>query len=167
MFPQPQHPSHSAVLPNSAPPASAFASPFPTQYAYTIVYTNDVDASLRFYHQAFGLQGRYEDKKHMWGELNTGQTTLAFTPLEQRETALTGGAELHQINQPPHNVALGFLTQDPDGLFKRAVDAGAIPVAGVEYKKWGQRVAYVRDFNGVLIQIASTIENPPILDVMQ
>ncbi|HEV7516808.1 MAG TPA: lyase, partial [Thermoanaerobaculia bacterium] len=39
--------------------------------------------------------------------------------------------------------------------YARAVEAGAAPVSQPATKPWGQDVAYVRDLDGVLIEIAS------------
>lgn len=39
--------------------------------------------------------------------------------------------------------------------FTNAVNAGAISVVEPKVKPWGQTVAYVRDIDGILIEIAS------------
>lgn len=43
---------------------------------YTIVYVPDVAASLAFFEQAFGIERRFLHESGMYGELDTGATTL-------------------------------------------------------------------------------------------
>ena len=46
---------------------------------YTIVYVPDVAQSLKFFEQAFGLPTRFLHESGTYGELETGETTLAFS----------------------------------------------------------------------------------------
>lgn len=48
-----------------------------------------------------------------------------------------------------------LVADDPANAFERSVAAGAISVAGLEAKPWGQIVGYVRDINGCLVEICS------------
>ncbi len=41
-----------------------------------------------------------------------------------------------------------------EAAFEAAVNAGATKIAGPKVKLWGQTVAYVRDPDGVLVEIA-------------
>jgi catechol 2,3-dioxygenase-like lactoylglutathione lyase family enzyme len=45
----------------------------------------DVERSVAFYERAFGLSTRMREgiTRTAWGELETGATTLAFTPVDQ------------------------------------------------------------------------------------
>lgn len=45
---------------------------------YTIIYVPSVESSLRFFGQAFGLQQKFLHDSGDYGELSTGETTLAF-----------------------------------------------------------------------------------------
>jgi uncharacterized glyoxalase superfamily protein PhnB len=47
------------------------------------------------------------------------------------------------------------VTDDVGGAYERAVQEGAEPVTGPETRPWGQDVAYVRDADGNLIELAS------------
>ena len=47
-------------------------------FAYTIVYVEDVGASLDFFERAFGLTRRFLHESGAYGELETGATTLSF-----------------------------------------------------------------------------------------
>jgi len=39
--------------------------------------------------------------------------------------------------------------------YRRAVDAGAVSVVAPDARPWGQVVAYVRDLNGVLVELCT------------
>lgn len=53
-----------------------------------------------------------------WAELETGATTLAFTPLEQREAAITGGIHAPGADEQRSNVEVCFTFKDVDAAFK-------------------------------------------------
>lgn len=127
------------------------------KFAYTVVYVKDVAQSVEFYKKAFGIHIRRLEKNQKWGELDSGETTIAFTPLEQRETALTGGVQTADLGEPRQSVELAFNFNDVDQAFKHAVSMGAVPVAQPEDKPWGQRVGYVRDTNGVMLRLGSPV----------
>jgi lactoylglutathione lyase len=54
---------------------------------------------------------------------------------------------------------LGFITHDVQKSFDQAIDAGAEAVSFPVKKPWGQTVSYVRDLNGLLVEICSEIES--------
>ena len=121
------------------------------RFGYTILYVGHVDASVEFYGRAFGLEPRLVHDSGEYAELETGATALAFA-----------SHALAAENVPGHSPASGgdgfevcLVTEDVSGAYRHAVDAGAEPVSEPDSKPWGQQVAYVRDPDGVLIEIAS------------
>jgi uncharacterized glyoxalase superfamily protein PhnB len=52
-------------------------------------------------------------------------------------------------------IELALVTDDVEAAFARAVAAGATPVKNPEVMPWGQTVSYVRDANGVLVEICT------------
>ena len=50
---------------------------------------------------------------------------------------------------------VALVAEDVRGAYRRALEAGAATVAEPKTKPWGQMVAYVRDPDGVLVEIAS------------
>ncbi|GLJ37391.1 hypothetical protein SUGI_0758840 [Cryptomeria japonica] len=146
------------------------------RYGYTVVFVKDVGLSLSFYRDAFGLQPKYVDERRTWGELDTGSAIIAFTPLHQRDATIACGVQEHDASIPPINVAIGFLVegcksegleddknvttrvQSVQKVYDRAIDIGAVPVQAPEMKPWGQIVAYVRDPDGVLVQLGSLVK---------
>ncbi|KAF8030864.1 hypothetical protein BT93_D0144 [Corymbia citriodora subsp. variegata] len=129
--------------------------------AYVVVYVKDVAKSVAFYSKAFGYTVRRIDEAHRWGELESGQTTIAFTPLHQRETDdLTGVVHTAKSGRDRPPVEVCFAYKDVDAAYKRAVENGAAPVSEPEEKEWGQKVGYVRDIDGNVIRMGSYVQAP-------
>ncbi|KAF3794081.1 hypothetical protein EJ110_NYTH05663 [Nymphaea thermarum] len=79
----------------------------------------DVARSIAFYSDAFGCHVRRLDESHRWGELESGQTTIAFTPAHQRETDEVAGAVADPATdkrRPP--LELCFAYPDVDAAYK-------------------------------------------------
>ncbi|XP_078160081.1 uncharacterized protein LOC144555569 [Carex rostrata] len=137
------------------------ASNLSPAFAYTVVYVRDVAKSVAFYTSAFGYNVRRLDQSQKWAELDSGPTTIAFTPLHQRETdALTGEVHLPDSKGERNPVEICFDYADVDGAYRRAVDNGAVPVSAPETKNWGQKVGYVRDMDGIVVRLGSYVNEP-------
>ena len=125
-------------------------------FGYTLIYVDDVPHSMAFYEKAFGLQRGFLHESLQYGEMITGETKLGFV---HHETAQSHGFQYEKIdlkNTAP-SFEIGFVTKDVDFSFKKAVEAGAIPISEPKTKPWGQTVAYVKDCNGILVEICSPI----------
>ncbi|KAF6172064.1 hypothetical protein GIB67_029482 [Kingdonia uniflora] len=131
-------------------------------FAYTVVYVKDVAKSVSFYANAFGTNVCRLDESHKWGELESGQTTIAFTPLHQDETDdITGTVCTPRSDTERQPVEVCFAYADVDVAYKRAVKNGAVPVREPEEKVWGQKVGYVRDIDdGIVVRIGSNVKEP-------
>ncbi|KAM0876846.1 hypothetical protein ACQ4PT_035906 [Festuca glaucescens] len=126
--------------------------------AYIVVYVEDVVRSADFYAAAFGYSVRRIHDSRKWAELDTGSTTIAFTPLHQRETdALTGEVQLPKSPSDRGPVEICFDYADVDAAYRRAVENGAVPVSAPVQKKWGQKVGYVRDVDGIIVRMGSHV----------
>jgi lactoylglutathione lyase len=127
------------------------------RFGYTILYVDDVEASLGFYERAFGLVRRMLADEKNYGELESGSTRLAFAAnsfVRQMLPTEIGPSGLQQAAPP---CELGMVTEDVDAAFRQALAAGAIAVKSPETKPWGQMVGYVRDPNGFLVEICSEL----------
>ena len=126
------------------------------QFGYTILYVDDVPATLAFYGQAFGLATRYTHESGSYGELETGATALAFVSHTLlRQIGKTPQAPV--LDKPASEIAL--VTDDVAAAVKRAVDAGAKPVQAPTAMPWGQTIAYVGDRNGFLVEICTPVSH--------
>ncbi len=54
---------------------------------------------------------------------------------------------------------MAFTTESIETDFKKAIDAGATEFEPLVEKPWGQKVGYVIDNNGFLIEICTPIKN--------
>ena len=124
------------------------------QFGYTILYVDDVPATLAFYGQAFGLSTRYTHESGSYGELETGATALAFVSHTLlRQIGKTPQSPV--LDKPTSEIAL--VTDDVAAAVKRAVDAGAQLVQEPTAMPWGQTIAYVGDLNGFLVEICTPV----------
>jgi lactoylglutathione lyase len=125
------------------------------RFGYTILYVSDPAASVAFYERAFGQRRRLVHESGEYAELDTGQTTLAFASHGLAASNLPEQARSTVAGERHGNYEVCFVTQDVEGAFARAVEAGAEAVTEPQVKPWGQHAAYVRDPDGTLVEIAS------------
>jgi lactoylglutathione lyase len=125
-------------------------------FGYTIVYVPDVQAAISFYEKAFGYSLRFNADDWDYAELESGDTTLAFAA-EKMADMLGISITPNRANATAAGIELAFVTEDVAEGFKRATDAGATAVTDPHQTPWGQTVSYVRDLNGVLIEICSPV----------
>jgi uncharacterized glyoxalase superfamily protein PhnB len=123
---------------------------------YTLIYVSDVAATVAFYESAFGLQRRFIHESSLYAEMDTGETTLSFAA----ETMAEMNGLAIRPNSPrdlPAGIEICLVTDSPEEAYDHAVAAGALAAKAVEEKPWGQRVGYVRDLNGCLVEICSPV----------
>ncbi len=121
---------------------------------YVILYVPDVPAAVAFYEKAFGLQRRFLHESGQYAELETGATALAFA---SEELAKDNGLTV-RFNRPKEDAAaveVALVTPDVEAAFERAVKAGAQAAQPPKQKPWGQTVAYVRDLDGMLVELCT------------
>lgn len=124
---------------------------------YTIAYVSDVAASIAFYEQAFGLKRRFIHESGQYGELETGETTLAFASHELGESNFKNGYVQADKSEKPLGIEIALVTADVQAAHNQAVNEGAIELKAPETKPWGQVVSYVRCPDGTLVEICSPI----------
>jgi uncharacterized glyoxalase superfamily protein PhnB len=129
-------------------------------FGYTIIYVDDVSATLEFYNKAFGLATRFLHESNGYGELETGATALAFAAHEVAEHNLADGYIAVTSAGKPFGVEIGLVTTDVAAAFEQAVAAGAEALAEPKTKPWGQIVAYVRSVEGTLVELCSPMVAP-------
>ncbi|AVY94375.1 MULTISPECIES: VOC family protein [Microvirgula] len=127
------------------------------KFGYTIVYVASVAETLAFYQQAFGFDTRFLHESGEYGELETGGTALAFASHGMGDQLLGGRYVKAAPAADPLGIELAFVSDDVVAAHARAVAAGATSVAVPAVQPWGQTVAYVRDMNGVLVELCSPI----------
>lgn len=124
---------------------------------YTIVYVPDVAASLAFFEQAFGIARRFLHESGMYGELETGATTLSFAAHAMGEMNFPGGHVHADTSKQPLGFEVALVTDDVAAAHARAVKAGARELAAPMQKPWGQLVSYLRCPDGILVELCTPI----------
>lgn len=127
------------------------------KFGYAIIYVPDVSASLAFFEQAFGFTTRFLHESGDYGELNTGETTLAFAAHTLGAMHLPAGYVEASSSPKPLGVEIAFTTPSVEQAHAKALAAGASELAAPETKPWGQVVSYVRCPDGTLIELCSPV----------
>ena len=125
------------------------------KFGYTIAYVPDVAASLAFYERAFGMKRRFLHDSGMYGELETGDTTLAFAAHDLGHANFPGGHVAASESATPLGVEIGLVTPDVVGAHAVALMQGAVELAAPSTKPWGQTVSYVRCPDGTLVELCT------------
>ncbi len=126
------------------------------KFGYTIIYVPDASASLAFFQKAFGIKIRFEHE-FGYGELETGETTLAFANHELGENNLPSGYVAASASALPLGMEIALVTDSVAQAHEYAVAAGAVPIKEPIVKSWGQTVSYVRCPDGTLVELCSPV----------
>ncbi len=122
------------------------------KFGYTIVYVDDVEATIAFYEKAFGAEAPHG----RGGRVRRARDRRDQARLRRQEDA----AWRRPVRQPGGKVLgveVAFVTDDVAAAYDTAVAAGAVSVSRPEKKPWGQIVAYVRDNNGFLVELCTPV----------
>jgi uncharacterized glyoxalase superfamily protein PhnB len=121
---------------------------------YTIIYVPDVKSTIEFYVKAFKLKKGFIHESKQYAELLTGETKLAFV---SESLAKSNGLSYvsNNIKQEAPGFEIGLISDDVKQSFTHAINHGAIAIQVPTEKPWGQLVSYVRDLNGIIVEICS------------
>ena len=93
-----------------------------------------------------------------YAEMDAGGARLAFVGEKfVAEAQLLSGAPYapNRAENPAAWAQLAFVTDDMERDWRRAVEAGAAIVRAPEVKPWGQTTAYLRDCNGIIVELCT------------
>jgi lactoylglutathione lyase len=124
---------------------------------YTIIYVPDVAASLAFFENTFGFNRRFLHESGTYGELATGETTLAFAAHALGAANFPAGYVAAHSSAQPLGFEIALVTENVPNAHEKAIAAGAKELAPPEQKPWGQIVSYVRCPDGVLIELCTPV----------
>jgi lactoylglutathione lyase len=122
---------------------------------WTIVYVDDPAAAAAFYADTFGMTTEFVAGNE-YAQMDTGTTKLGFASYELGRGNFPGGVRRGD-GDPPPNVELALVHEDVDGAYRIALDAGCTSLSEPTDKPQGQRVAYVRDPFGTLLELATPL----------
>lgn len=126
------------------------------KFGYTIIYVEDVIKTVAFYQRCFGLQQRFISEGGDYAEMETGATTLSFTAYALA-SSIVGQYHASRAQDEPLGIEIALVTEDVPQAYAKAVENGATGLKEPVTKPWGQVVAYVRDLNGVLVEICTPV----------
>jgi uncharacterized glyoxalase superfamily protein PhnB len=118
---------------------------------YTIIYVPQVEESLAFFETAFGFSRRFLHESGGYGELETGETTLAFASHELGGMNFPDGFIRANESTSPLGFEVALVTTDVSDAHTKALSKGATEIKAPESKPWGQTVSYVRGGRGELM----------------
>src|SRR4051794_34161743 len=122
---------------------------------WTIVYVEDPAAAASFYADTFGLRTEFVAGDE-YAQMDTGTTKLGFASYALGQLNFEGGVR-RADGDPPPNVELALVHEDVDTAYRIALDAGCASLQEPKDKPQGQRVAYVRDPFGTLLELATPL----------
>ncbi len=126
-------------------------------FGYTILYVADVQKAISFYEKAFGLMKKFVTPDGDYGEMSTGSTTLSFASFGMAQSHFGDRYIASSTQGKPFGIEIALVTDDVEELMSQAISAGALKVSEIEQKPWGQRVGYVRDINGFLVELCTPL----------
>ena len=129
------------------------------KYAYTLLYVENVLETVTFYEKAFGFSRKFITPENDYGELISGETTIAFASIALGNSNFKSGLEISTSAKKPFGVELAFTSENIEIDFQNAINAGATAFEPLTEKPWGQQVGYVRDNNGFLIEICTPMHS--------
>jgi catechol 2,3-dioxygenase-like lactoylglutathione lyase family enzyme len=127
------------------------------KFGYTIIYVPDVSASLRFFETAFGFSRRFLHESGTYGELDTGETTLAFAAHALGDMNFPSGHIAAHESPRPLGMEVAFVTPDVEKAHANALSSGATELSAPKAKPWGQVVSYVRCPDGTLVELCTPV----------
>jgi lactoylglutathione lyase len=127
---------------------------FAMTLGWVIAYVDDPPEAAAWYERVFGMPVEFAFETY--AQLDTGSTKIGFAAYTLGEDNFEGGVR-HASDDQPFNVEIALIHEDVDGAFQHALDAGCTALAAPKDKPQGQRVAYVRDPYGTLVELATPL----------
>ena len=127
------------------------------KFGYTIVYVDDVEKTLHFFNEAFNMKTRFLHDTGTYGELDTGETVLAFASHELGHGHFPYGYIHAGSSEKPLGIEIALVTEDVQTTHNAAIVYGSTELKAPTVMPWGQTVSYVRAPSGILLELCSPI----------
>ncbi|MEZ5378928.1 MAG: VOC family protein [Acidimicrobiales bacterium] len=118
----------------------------------------DVPSTVEFYERVFGLELAYMHPSREYAELASGEAVLAFIGETFVATTQLIGDVAYVPNRsdaPTLGAHVALWSDDIDADWERALASGASVAAPLSDKPWGQTSGYVRDPNGIVVELCT------------
>lgn len=123
--------------------------------SFPMIYVPDVRASVSFYERALRATLDHVHEEGSYAEITLGSLTVGLVDAAVAAQHLPATFRPHELSAPPAAFELYVEVEDVDEAAERAIRVGAMLMGEAADKPWGQRVAYLRDPDGVVIELAS------------
>jgi len=127
------------------------------KFGYTIYYVSNVAETLVFFETAFNMKRRFLTEEQDYGELETGETVLAFATHELGKTNFSGGYLSTTDSDQPLGVEIALVTENVNLAHTNALEHGAKELNKPKQKSWGQVVSYVHCPSGILLELCTPV----------
>jgi lactoylglutathione lyase len=123
--------------------------------SHVIYYVENVKETVEFFERAFGLKKHFIDPTGEYAQLDTGSTALGFASESLASKNLPHGFQKLDHSKLPFGIEISLCAKDVEASFNHALKNGAVLVAPLEKKPWGQTTGFVRTPQGILVEICS------------
>lgn len=120
---------------------------------YTILYVNDVEASIQFYHHILGFPIKLGVESYV--EFDTGEVTLSINSRQDVKESL--GLPVPEAVSSSQTFEIGFVVDDVNETIASLKEKGVPVIKEPAKKPWGQTVSYVSDPDGHFIEICDAV----------
>ena len=127
------------------------------KFGYAISYVPSVELALDFFENAFEMKRRFITNEKDYGELDTGETVLAFATHDLGKSNLSEEYIRASDSEIPLGIEIALVMDDVNEFHDKAIQHGAAELKAPERKPWGQTVSYVRCPSGILIELCTPV----------
>ncbi len=127
------------------------------KFGYTIIYVPDVSQALDYFNRAFGLTTKMLHDSGLYGELDTGQTTLAFAAEMLAYMNYPKGHLSTHASSVPLGIEVALVCDDVHTAHAQALAAGGTELAPPQDKPWGQIVSYVQSPERIVVELCTPL----------
>lgn len=124
---------------------------------YIIFYVSDAMETYRFYEKAFGIKTKFVHESEQYVEMETGATVLGFANNDFIKSTFSIDFQENSINSKPAGFQISLTVDNVRESFDKAIAAGAVSVSEPKIMPWDFEVAFVKDTNGILIELCKQI----------
>lgn len=128
------------------------------KFGYTIIYVPDVGQALNYFNRAFGLTTKMLHETGLYGELETGQTTLAFAAEMLAYMNYPKGHLSAHASDVPLAIEIALVCDDVPAAHAKALAEGGTELAPPQNKPWGQMVSYVQTPERVVVELCTPVK---------
>ena len=128
------------------------------KFGYTIIYVPDVSQALDYFNRAFGLSTKMLHETGLYGELETGQTTLAFAAEMLAYMNYPKGHLSAHASDVPLAIEIALVCDDVPAAHAKALAEGGTELAPPQNKPWGQMVSYVQTPERVVVELCTPVK---------